>query len=265
MFCLNYYPFHKYFKQVDQLKIKYNRKDDTLPDFLKQYNNKTIIIDATQGLNQFDLKLFEAIYQENQNFKLVIDYFNENSAFDLIRSLKIPFFFANFVSTVDQMIGLAKYQPTDMYICQELGFSLNKVSSFLHENNIRIRVIPNICQSSFPETPSLKTFFIRPEDIDIYSEYVDVFQIVSDEIRQQVLYNIYKKGVWTGYINEIIPSFKQDIDNRYILNSFGEIRRRCGKRCMYNPKNCLICDRYIDLTSSLEASHAIVRKSSLKE
>ena len=68
-----------------------------------------------------------------------------------------------------------------MYICEELGFSLDKISDILHSNNIKVRVIPNICQSSFSETNSLLTFFIRPEDIKYYIKYVDVFELLTDE------------------------------------------------------------------------------------
>jgi hypothetical protein len=63
----------------------------------------------------------------------------------------------------------------------------------LHHNNIKLRVFPNICQSSFSETPSIKTFFIRPEDISIYSTFVDVFELITDEEREQVIYKIYKQ------------------------------------------------------------------------
>lgn len=79
------------------------------------------------------------------------------------------------------MQGLLKYHPTDMYICEELGFSLLKISKILHDNNVKVRVFPNICQSSFPETESIKTFFIRPEDIIFYAPFVDVFELVADE------------------------------------------------------------------------------------
>jgi hypothetical protein len=79
-----------------------------------------------------------------------------------------------------------------MYICEELGFSLDKISKILHDNNVRVRVFPNICQSSFPETPSIKTFFIRPDDITVYATFVDVFELISDKERQRVLYKVYK-------------------------------------------------------------------------
>ena len=150
-----------------------------------------------------------------------------------------------------------------MYICEELGFSLEKIGKLLHDNNVRVRVYPNICQSSFPETPSIKTFFIRPEDISVYSTFVDVFELISDESRQQTLFKIYKQEKWFGKIKDLIPTFKGELDSKYILNSFGTIRSKCGKRCMYQPDHCSICDRFLELADTLKENNIIVRKEKI--
>ena len=154
-----------------------------------------------------------------------------------------------------------KYKPTDMYICEELGFSLDKISKLLHDNNIKVRVFPNICQSSFPETASIKTFFIRPDDIDIYDIFVDVFELISTKETQKVLFNIYNHDrKWFGKIKEVIPSFDGELDNKYILGSFGMIRSKCGKRCMYKPESCTICDEFINTADTLKESGLVIKK-----
>ena len=147
-----------------------------------------------------------------------------------------------------------------MYICEELGFSLDKISKILHDNNVRVRVFPNICQSSFPETPSIKTFFIRPDDITVYATFVDVFELISDKERQRVLYKVYKQEKWFGKISDIIPSFKGDLDSKYLLNNFGMIRSRCGKRCFYKQGSCAICDRFLELADTFEDNKIVVHK-----
>lgn len=152
-----------------------------------------------------------------------------------------------------------------MYICEELGFSLDKISKLLHDNNIKVRVFPNICQSSFSETPSIKTFFIRPEDISIYSTFVDVFELIADEDRQKVLFKIYKQEKWFGKIKDIIPSFQGELDSKYVLNTFGMIRSRCGKRCMYKPQSCSICDRFTEFANTLKENKIVIRKAKKKD
>ena len=258
MFCLNYYPSQKYLQDADELKIRYRPADRTLKDFLEVYQNRTIIIDVTDSFEEVDAQLLKGLYDKYKNIKIIFDFYNKEFL-ARAQQIEIPFFFTNLITTIDQLHGLLKYNPTDMYICEELGFSLDKISKILHDNNVRVRVFPNICQSSFPETPSIKTFFIRPEDIPFYQKYVDVFQLIIDQDRQRVLHKIYNNHKWLGPIDEIIPSFKDYLDNRYVLNNFGQIRSRCGKRCMLDPSSCDVCGRFQDLTNTFEAFHLMYR------
>lgn len=45
-------------------------------------------------------------------------------------------------------IGLVKLKVKDIYIVNELGFELDKIAEIAHKENINIRIIPNIAQSS---------------------------------------------------------------------------------------------------------------------
>ena len=258
-FCLEYYPFQdRVYKEVGQIKIKYNPKDITLEEFLEKYIDKTIIIDVTGQFEDNDAKLLKGLYDKYKNIKLIIDCYDEDHLNKVIE-YDIPFFFCNYANSLDKMAGLAKYYPTDMYICEELGFSLEKVSDFLHSKDIKVRVFPNICQSNFAKTPSLVTFFIRPEDIELYSQYVDVFELIADKDRQGIIYKVYKQGKWFGPIKEIIPSFKHDLDSRFLIKAFGEIRIKCGKRCLYKPKSCNICDSLVDLAKLFEEHNIVIK------
>ena len=264
MFCLKYYPFQNYVNDADELKIEYRPADRTLEDFLEKYHDKSIVIDINKHFEDLDAKLLKGLSDKYKNVKLIVDY-NNKKHFKRIQENKIPFFFSNFAKTADEMNGLIKYHPTDMYICEELGFSLDKVSELLHKNDIKVRVFPNICQSSFSETPSIKTFFIRPEDIQVYSTFVDVFEIISDESRQQVLFKIYNQGYWLGNVKDIILSFKDNLDNKHIMSTFAMIRAKCGKRCMYRPESCTICDRFIDVADTLKKGRLIIQRLEKKD
>ena len=263
MFCLNYYPSQKYIQEAEEFKIKYRPADRSLEDFLSVYIDKSIIIDVSESFEDMDAKLLKGLYDKYKNIKII---FNFNDKDFLLRAIEsqIPYFFTNPVTTIDQLYGLMKYNPTDMYICEELGFSLDKISKILHDNNIKVRVFPNICQSSFPETASIKTFFIRPEDVSFYSTFVDVFELVSDIERQQILFKIYKQEKWAGKIQEIIPTFKDELDSRYILNTFGAIRSVCGKRCLYKPGSCGICDRFIEVADTFKDNKIVIRRAKKK-
>ena len=202
----------------------------------------------------------KSLYDKYKNIKIIFDFYNEEFL-SRAQEFEIPFFFTNFVTSIDQLYGFMKYNPTDMYICEELGFFLDKVSKILHDNNIKVRVFPNICQSSFSETESIKTFFIRPEDIFIYATFVDIFELISDAERQETLFKIYKQGKWFGKIKEVIPTFKGELDSKYLLGNFGMIRSKCGKRCLYKPGSCAICDRFIEVADTFEKNKIVIRKT----
>lgn len=265
MFCLKYYPFKtkEYFKDVDEIRITYRPTDQSLKDFLEIYKDKSIVIDIIDSFDDVDEKLFQGLFEKYSNIKLIIDYHNKE-ILEKVQANNFPFFFVNAVTTIDQLMGLLKYNPTDMYICEELGFFLDKVSKILHDNNIKVRVYPNICQSSFSETPSLQTFFIRPEDIPIYNLFVDVFELIDDEERQEVIFKVYKEEKWFGPINEIIPSFNNDLDSKYLLDSFGIIRAKCGKRCMYKPGSCNICTHLTGISEILKKNNIFLMREEKK-
>lgn len=263
MFCLNYYPHEKYLNDADQLKIKYRPADRTLEDFLKTHQHISIVIDVSDVFEETDATLLKALHDKYSNFKISFD-FNNKEHLSRAEKYQIPHFFLNPVTSFDQLHGLIQYHPTDMYICEEMGFYIFWISKLLHENNIKVRVFPNICQSSFAETPSIKTFFIRPEDVSIYSNYVDIFELVSDKDRQKVLFKIYKQQKWFGKLQEVISSFKDDVDNRCLMSAFGNLRTRCKKRCMYNPNGCRTCDRFVELANSLKQNRIIVKRAEKK-
>ena len=260
MFCLNYYPSQKYLQDAEEFRIKYRPADRTLADFLDKYQEKSIVIDVSDAFEEIDAQLLKSLYDKYKNIKIIFDFYNEEYL-SRAQEFEIPFFFTNFVTSIDQLYGFMKYNPTDMYICEELGFFLDKVSKILHDNNIKVRVFPNICQSSFSGTESIKTFFIRPEDIFIYATFVDVFELISDAERQETLFKIYKQGKWFGKIKEVIPTFKGELDSKYLLGNFGMIRSKCGKRCLYKPGSCAICDRFIEVADTFEKNKIVIRKT----
>ena len=261
MFCLNYYPDTdaNYFNDVQELKIKYDLiTAPTLMDILQKYSDKTLIIDVADDFNAVDAKLFNGLKEKFNNFKIVIKYENKEEI-ELAQKNNIPFFFCNFVTTIDQMYGLMNYCPTDMYICEDLGFRLNSIAKILHEHKILLRTFPNICQTSFADTSGLLSFFIRPQDIPIYSNFIDVFELVADnKERQRLIFKIYKQQKWFGNIKEIIPTFKGELDGKYILDNFALFRTNCGKRCLYEPLSCNICTRIIELSQSFEKNNIVL-------
>lgn len=149
---------------------------------------------------------------------------------------------------------------TDIYIINELGFSLDKLAIAAHKLGVKLRVYPNVAQTSaFNEMPALKKFFIRPEDIDLYSDYIDTCEFYNSDKKLETYYKIYKEDKkWFGKLNEIIIDFNSEIDNKYIIPRFAEKRIRCNKSCIKGGY-CHRCDRIEELSHTLEQSKLIIK------
>jgi len=91
------------------------------------------------------------------------------------------------------------------------------------EKNKRLGVCCNFCDSPDNQAvPSLKKFFIRPEDFELYSNYVDVFKFTASSANEiNLLYEIYTKDKkWFGKLSEIIKNYTSDEDSRFIIPKF---------------------------------------------
>ena len=256
-YCVHYHrnsPF-RYFDEVDEIEVTFRKEDLSVPAFLEKYADKDIIMTVNKAE---DIPLIADLAEKYKNFRIRIDYY-EQELKDAVLESNIPFFFMNLVDDWDTLTGMIKLHPTDVYIVNELGFELDRVSKFAHDNNVKIRVFPNVAQSSWGDTEGIKKFFIRPEDIDFYESYVDVMEFFGEEKKISVYYDIYAHDKqWFGKLNEILIDFNSDIDNRGIMPIFAESRVKCGKRCL-KGHSCEICPRIEHLAQTLIDHSLIVR------
>ena len=106
----------------------------------------------------------------------------------------------------------------------------------------------------------MKKFFIRPEDLKEYEKYIDIIEFYNVDKQIDIYYDIYEnKKQWFGKLNEIILDFNSEIDNKYIIPRFAEMRIRCSKKC-FKGKHCRRCNVIENLSNSLEKSKLIVKK-----
>ena len=124
---------------------------------------------------------------------------------------------------------------------------------------MRIRVFPNVAQCSTEYTNDLKKFFIRPEDLENYEPYVDVYEFYGDSNKLLTYYQIYKYDKkWFGPLKDLIIGFNDEIDNKYIIPRFPERRIKCGKKCLKGV-SCSMCETIEQLSKTLEDAKMIIQ------
>ena len=160
--------------------------------------------------------------------------------------------------------GFLSLDVTDIIITGDVAFNIKKASENAKKNNKSLRCFCNIAQYQWKNTPDIKKFFIRPEDIDLYEDYVDTIEFNlkhdSSVIKLNTLYEIYTKDKkWSGKLKEIIDNYYTDDDSRFIIPRFGEKRLDCGRRCLQKGyPTCQICDRIIELEKTLKDNDLVV-------
>ena len=169
--------------------------------------------------------------------------------------------------TWDRYLGFLSLDVTDIVIGGELGFSalslrLKKVKT---KKDVDLRVVCNKCQSSWKDTPCWDSFFIRPDDLELYKDIFNTveFETFSGTVEQfTTLYEIYTKDKkWDGALSTIIVGYDGEEDNRFIVPSFGEFRLNCHKVCAHGSRyDCHRCDYIYDYEKVLRDNNVAVKK-----
>ena len=173
------------------------------------------------------------------------------------RSFPVPCYTRRIIETLDDFNDSIAMGVSDIFIGGPLGSYLPELHLKAKAAKCKIRTFCNYAfVSSIFDNP-LKSFFIRPEDIDLYAEYIDIFEIAKSESLSDVIINTYyeiytKDKVWHGPLDEIILNYPGTEDNRIILPFFAERKIKCKKRCSYQVHNiCQFCDSITDFGQTL--------------
>lgn len=252
-FCLRFKRDSRHLKTADEIIIKYKHEHIAIAKFLQEHKNQRIIIDCTEEKNVEEILQIKKANPDLNNYAVLLLLQDQEDTIKL-REANIPFFFDYHCNSWDTLHGLIKSGVSDIYITDYLGFELDKVSAICKKNNVKVRVFCNVCQSIWRNTDTFHTFFIRPEDVDLYAHYVDVFEFFGElkSVTADMLYTIYSKDKkWFGPLNEIIVGFHSKLDSRYVLPNFATKRLRCGLSCLKGG-NCGMCNHIESMAETLK-------------
>ena len=264
MLCIYYCaPDMKYIDIAPQIKIKYNPKDETLEEFLRRHQNQKIYIDAS------DLDLFKDIsYLKNlqqmkkfKNWTLQInaDQIKDDSIrIDAIKDACNKYMFTNMIGNWEVLQFILTLNPSEVYLTNMLAWELKNAYKVCCLKGVGIRLYANLAQSSWDECPDIEKFFIRPEDLNVYTQFLSGVEFAGDtKTIQEIMYETYVKGDWYGDLGEIILNFNSKIDSRRLPAEFGEWRIGCNKRCIKGT-SCSLCNRMIEFSDLLERAEGQV-------
>lgn len=252
-------PFSKSFKypnQDIQWIINYKPKIKELDDFISKNQNHRVTLYISDYDMEKDDEIFQALFEKYKESQLVLCFplFDVELQNHLTKN-GFPHYYENTIITWEDFIWFLSLNITDIFIGETVAFDIIQASKMAREKNKRLGVCCNFCDSPDNQAvPSLKKFFIRPEDFELYSNYVDVFKFTASSANEiNLLYEIYTKDKkWFGKLSEIIKNYTSDEDSRFIIPKFAQKRLSCGRRCLINPGQCKICDRISELSYTMK-------------
>lgn len=260
-YCLKFNSRSKYIDEIDEIIFEcdsqHHYKDILL--FLakhkEKYNNKKIILHLKQNSDIINVAELIKRFELGNITLLINDYYElKESEYAFLKEGNIPFFFFTRVNNWETFLGLLNTGVSDMYITEDLGFQLDKIGPLAHAKSISLRTFANVCQTVWKESDGLRSFFIRPEDVDSYGEYIDVIEFFAEsEDQYDTFYKIYAKDKkWFGDLREIIIGLKTPLYSPSLFKFFGASRATCNRKC-FKGRPCAVCER------SQEASETFFR------
>lgn len=256
-YAINWFKGFAYEDEIQEIIIKYDFNKypilteyaSALIDFVKsKREDLRIVVDVTHMTAiEFEraINVFKACYEIHPNITFMISRIVEYMK--RVEENELPFFYCEKVNTIDALNQYISEDVTDVYITDELAFSLSDIKYNICKNKVKIRVFPNVAQSSVSRADGVKSitkFFIRPEDVKYYEDCVDIMEFFGSADKQNTLYKIYKEQKWKGPLNLIISGYNPEDNieiNSSIIPTFGQVRKNCHKKCGYTSSGCQIC------------------------
>lgn len=264
--CLYYCgPDMQHVNDVQQIKIDFKPQDDTLEEFIKRNEQKTIYIQAEEPLEHY--KVFKNLKQYNNwvlQFPVKYIIIQENGK-DVIDEVKFSalkdccnrYMLTDLVGQWEVLQFVLSLKPCEVYITNILCFSMDKVKKECGDVGLRMYV--NWAQAAWDGIPAVRKFFVRPEDIELYDAYNVSIEFKGNAKVQDIMYEVYNQGYWFGDLSEIIIGLDDSLDDRRIPNKFGYLRLNCNKMCVQGV-SCHACRVFQKFTKTLEKTDTMIRR-----
>ena len=266
MFCIKYtrpgLKDMEILKEAEQIKIEFDPKDETLEEFIDRYADKHIYIQIVDGIffkTLEDMNRIKAL-KEKKNWSLIVNFDDVPGAkVELLKEICNQYIFADMVDEWEDLQELFSYGVSEVYITNSLGFDLERLKRECGKRDVKIRAIANVAQCrNVAVTPPIKRFFIRPEDVEVYSDYIHSIEFDGDQTVQEVCWKAYSRGYWWGDLSEIIMGLGKELDDRRLPDNYGPLRSICGQRCITGG-GCQVCRAIVDFAEILEKTDSIIK------
>jgi hypothetical protein len=243
-YCLKSRQELIYLKKADEIKVDF-RDRYSIPDLIDNCPNATIILMCYPGevINWKECDKWRILSRD----KFIMCVSNMDDAIEC-KNHGLQFYYGYPIKTFYELRSLQELGVCYVRLAEPLFFQMDEVKKF----GIPVRAVPNIAYNDiFYHKDGVCGLWIRPEDVDVYEDYVSVFEFedIYENEKEQALYRIYaEQKQWPGDMNMLFTNFNYPGVNRMILPDVAQRRLNCGQRCQASGA-CKVCYRAVDLAN----------------
>lgn len=231
----------KYLSEVQEIRVHY-RDRKSIINLIEKYPNADILlyIEASDWIDE-TVKINKMLQG-----KLIVA---AHSIHDCILAKKndIRFILNYPITDFYTLQGLKNLGAESVRLGPPLSFQLAKVKAL----GVRVRANPTEAMiDDIPRADGVCGFWIRPEDIKLYEQYIDILEISTNDFKKdEALYRLYSnKKEWGGQLGEIIKGLNYLADNPLISPELAKRRIGCAQTCQ-EGSSCRLCYRVLDLAN----------------
>lgn len=244
-YCLSSRQKHEYLVKADEIRVEY-RDRDIIYDFSQKYPEATFILvmpfNPEIAIDWNEIEKYKTVSQN----KLILCLNAISRDAQECRARDLKFYWGFPVGTFYELQALKKLGVCYAKLAAPAFFKMEAVKKI----GVPVRATPNVAHQGYlPLGDGVCGTWIRPEDLDLYEEYVETIEFEDADLKkEQALYRIYHdEKAWPGEMSMLISNFTQPGLNRLI--SPGDLTSRrlnCGQRCQEGGA-CRLCHRTIAL------------------
>ena len=236
-----------YIEKCDEINVDY-RDRDYIYDLIQKYPDKKYVLDLTQEYN-IDWNEIDQFERATENLILRLGPMTP----DIMTCAELGYkFFAGYPINDWAILKVyAELDPVYVIPAGELFFNLPEVKKY----HIPIRVVvnqpyisPMVANIETDMDLSIPSEWIRPDDIDIYAEFIETVEFSNvEKSKEQALFRLYmNEKHWPGSLKMIINDLKTDATCRLIEPELFTRRIDCRRKCLSGGV-CRLCYRLFAL------------------
>lgn len=254
-YCISGRQSYSVLKKADEIMVNSNDREIIL-DYVEKIPNKIIILDLGDNASpNFNFDLWKMYDEKFERFCVALHNLNY---YKDMNDNGIKWFWPFPITSFYELNKILELGPICVEVGPPLSFDLERVKRIC--GDVEIRMCCNCARPLYlpddRETANIKGQWIRPEDIDLYGQYVSTVYFDNVPLqREETLLNIYKEQrQWPGNLNLILEDLHYNVDNRVLTEDLIKARMNCGQRC-FSGGTCHLCENAFMFATKLREEH----------